>query len=66
MGIRPAVVALIAAPLWRMAKSAKITYKTIIIPIAIVILIWILNVPPVYIVGASILGGLAYGTFRKK
>ncbi|OJV38697.1 MAG: chromate transporter [Bacteroidales bacterium 36-12] len=65
-GIRPAVVALIAAPLWRMAKSAKITYKTIIIPIAVVVLIWVFNIPPAYIVGISILSGLAYGTFRKK
>ena len=65
-GIRPAVVALIAAPLWRMAKSAKITYKTIFIPIAVVLSIWLLNIPPVYVVGASILGGILYGTFRKK
>ena len=65
-GIRPAVVALIAAPLWRMAKSAKITYKTVIIPIAVIVLIWIFKVPPAYVVGISILGGLAYGTFKKK
>lgn len=64
-GIRPAVVALIAAPLWNMAKSAKITWKTAIIPIGIALLIWQANVPPVYIVGASILGGIIYGTFRK-
>lgn len=65
-GIRPAVVALIVAPLWRMAKSAKITYKTIFIPIGVIVLIWLLKVPPVYVVGASILGGILYGTFRKK
>jgi chromate transporter len=65
-GIRPAVVALIAAPLWRMAKSAKITYKTIIIPIAVIVLIWIVKVPPAYVVGVSILGGLAYGMFKRR
>ncbi len=65
-GIRPAVVALIAAPLWRMAQSARITYKTIFIPIAVILMVWLLHVPPVYVVVASILGGLAYGIFRKK
>lgn len=65
-GIRPAVVALIVTPLWRMAKSANITYKTIFIPIAVVLLIGLLNVPPVYVVATSILGGILYGTFRKK
>ncbi len=65
-GIRPAVVALIAAPLWRMAKSAGITYKTVIIPIAAALLIWLAKVPPAYVVGAAILGGLLYGILRKK
>lgn len=65
-GIRPAVVALIAAPLWRMAKSANINYKTIFIPIAVIVLIWIVNVPPAYVVGISILGGLAFGTLKKR
>lgn len=65
-GMRPAVVALIAAPLWNMAKSAKITYKTIFIPIAVIVLIWILKVPPAYVVGATILIAILYGTFRKK
>ncbi len=65
-GIRPAVVALIAAPLWRMAKSANITYKTVFIPIIVIVLIWAFNVPPAYIVVASIIGGLVYGVFRRK
>ena len=65
-GIRPAVVALIAAPLWRMTKSANITYKTVFIPIIVIVLIWAFNVPPAYIVVASIIGGLVYGVFRRK
>lgn len=65
-GMRPAVVALIAAPLWRLSKSAGINAKTIFIPIVAALLIWLFNVPPVYIVGVSILGGIAYGLFRKK
>lgn len=65
-GIRPAVVALIAAPLWRMAKSARITWKTAFIPIGVIVLIFVLKVPPVYVVGISLLGGILWGTFRKK
>ncbi len=57
-GIRPAVVALIAAPLWKMAKSANITWKTAIIPVAAALLIWLCNVSPVLIIGAAIIGGI--------
>ncbi len=40
MGIRPAVVALIIAPVISAAKTAKINIKTVIIPIAVAALIW--------------------------
>ena len=49
-GIRPAVVALIAAPLCRMATSAKITWSTAIIPIAGALLIWLGGLSPVWII----------------
>lgn len=65
-GIRPAVVALIAAPLYKMGKSAGITWKTIIIPIAAVLLIWLGGISPVWIVVAAILGGILYGTINAK
>lgn len=39
-GIRPAVVALIIAPVLNSAKSAKIGIKTIWIPIVVALLIW--------------------------
>lgn len=65
-GIRPAVVALIASPIWKMAKSAKIGYKNIFIPILAVILIWGLNISPVYVVASSIIGGIIYGTYFQK
>lgn len=66
MGIRPAVVALIASPVWKMAKSAKISYKNIFIPVLAAILIWGLHISPVYIVASAILGGIIYGTFIQK
>ena len=49
-GIRPAVVALIAAPLIRMARSAKITWITALIPIVGALLIWLGGVSPVWII----------------
>ena len=54
-GVRPAVVALIAAPLVKMAKSAKITWTTALIPIAAALLIWLGHVNPVWIITATIL-----------
>ena len=53
-GIRPAVVALIAAPLFKMAKSAKISWGTALIPIAAALLIWLGHVNPVWVILATI------------
>lgn len=39
-GIRPAVVALIVAPVITSARAAKINWKTIWIPIAVALLVW--------------------------
>lgn len=53
-GIRPAVVALIAAPLLKLAKSAKISWLTALIPIVAALLIWLLGVNPVWVIVATI------------
>ena len=53
-GIRPAVVALIAAPLFKMAKAAKISWLTSLIPIAAALLIWLGHVNPVWVILATI------------
>ena len=65
-GIRPAVVALIAAPLYKMGKSAGVTRKTIIFPVIAALLVWVLNLSPIYIIIAAILGGLLYGKITHK
>jgi len=65
-GIRPAVVALIAAPVFRMAKSAKINRYNVWIPIAAAILIWLLGVSPIYIIAAAGIGGYVYGQHIKE
>ncbi len=53
-GIRPAVVALIAAPLLKLAKSAKISWLTALIPIAAALLIWLGGVNPVWVIVSTI------------
>lgn len=64
--IRPAVVALIAVPVFSTAKSIGINIKTIIIPIACAILIWHWGVSPMYIVLAAAIGGIIYGKLEGK
>lgn len=53
-GIRPAVVALIAAPLFKMAKAAKISWLTALIPVAVALLIWLGHVNPVWVILATV------------
>jgi chromate transporter len=65
-GVRPAVVALIAAPLVRMASSAKITWATAIIPIAGALLIWLGGLSPVWIILATAATTLLYTYLKEK
>ena len=53
-GVRPAVVALIAAPLFKLAKSAKISWITALIPVAATLFIWLGHVNPVWVILATI------------
>lgn len=62
--IRPAVVALIVAPIYNMSKTAGITLKTAIIPILIAVLIWWLGVSPIWMVLGGIILGIAYGMYH--
>ena len=64
-GIRPAVVALIAAPTFSLAKSAKISLATCWIPIASALAIWLMGVNPVFVILLAGLGGYLYGKFVK-
>ena len=54
-GVRPAVVALIAAPLFKMAKAAKISRFTALIPIAAALLLWLAPVTPIWVILATVL-----------
>ena len=61
MGLRPAVVALIAAPVFRMAKTAKVSWRNCWIPIISALLIWLFGVSPVWVILTAIAGGIVYG-----
>ena len=65
-GIRPAVVALIAIPVFRMAKSAKVNRYNVWIPIAAAFLIWMFGVSPIFIVVAAGVSGYVYGKYLKE
>ena len=64
-GIRPAVVALIAVPTFKLAKSANIRFSNCWIPIVTAGLIYLLGVNPVYIIIAAGLSGYIYGRIVK-
>ena len=60
-GIRPCVVALIAAPTFKMAKTAKIGWTNVWIPVLGAFLIWMFGVSPIWVIVAAGLGGYMYG-----
>ena len=64
-GIRPAVVALIAAPTFRLAKTAGISLTNCWIPIACALAIWALGVSPILIIIIAAVAGYVYGQFIK-
>lgn len=66
MGVRPAVVALIAAPVFRLAQSAKVTWATCWIPILAALLIWLFDVSPILVILAAIVLGFVYGRMKKQ
>lgn len=63
-GIRPAVVALIAVPTFRLAQRAQLNWFTIWIPVVSALLIWLLGVSPICVIIAAGIGGYAYGKLK--
>lgn len=63
-GIRPAVVALIAAPCFSMARTAKINRRNIWIPVVSALLISAFGVSPIYIILVAGVGGYIYGRLK--
>ncbi|MBA7488250.1 MAG: chromate transporter [Prevotella sp.] len=65
-GVRPAVVALIAAPCFKMAKTADITWSSSWIPVVSCLLIWLLGISPIWIILAAGIGGFLWGQYQKR
>lgn len=69
-GIRPAVVALIIAPVISSGKAAHLNWKTIIIPITVALLIWskipVVSNPIIYIVLGAVFGYIYLRSQHKK
>ena len=64
-GIRPAVVALIAVPTFKMAKTAKIGWSNCWIPVACALAIWAMKVSTILIILLAADGGYVYGKYIK-
>lgn len=64
-GIRPAVVALIAAPCINLGRAAHIKITNVWLPVLAALLIWLGGVSPVYIILLVGLGGFMYGKLIK-
>lgn len=64
MGVRPAVIALILVPVFNLSRAAKITYKTVWIPLLAAALVWAWGVSPVYLILLAGLGGYLWGRLK--
>ncbi len=58
MGLRPVVVALIAVPVFNVAKSAGIGWKNVWVPLLSALLIVAFGVSPIYIIMFAAIAGL--------
>lgn len=65
-GVRPCVVALLAAPVFSMAQSARINWKNAWIAILSCLLIWLLGVSPAWVILCAGIGGFLYGYYLRK
>ncbi len=63
-GLRPVVVALIAVPVFNVAKSAKIGWATLWIPVLSALLIVFAGVSPIYIILIAGIAGFLYGRLK--
>ena len=60
MGIRPAVVALIAAPVFTLARKAGVTLRTVWIPLLAALLISLFGISPVLVILIALVLGWLY------
>ena len=66
MGIRPAVIALIAVPMIRMAKKSCKAWWAWLVAIAALVLVAFLNVSPIYIILVVMVIGFSLTYYKEK
>ena len=66
MGVRPAVVALILVPCFKMAKTAKLSYHNIWFTFTCMFLIAAFGISPIWLVLAALVGGYLWGKFGSR
>ena len=62
--LRPVVVGLIAAPCYTAFKASKMTFKTLLIPIIALVLMFFFNLSPIWIIVLGCFGGIGYHKFK--
>lgn len=66
MGIRPAVVALMAAIVFNMARATHIGWRNAWMPIAALLLVWLLGISPMWVIIGAAVAGVIYGFLNDK
>lgn len=66
MGVRPAAVALIAAPVFKLAQSARVVWSNCWIPMLSALLIWLLGVNPIFVILAAVALGLVWARWDSR
>ena len=65
-GLRPVVVALIAAPCYTAIKINKMSFASLLLPLGALGLMWWLHVSPIWIIVGASIGGIVYYSWRTK
>ena len=65
-GIRPAVVALIAVPCFKLGKSAKVTLANLWLPVLVTVAISVAGISPVYVILLVAVAAYIYGRYIKE
>lgn len=64
MGVRPAVVALLACSVFKMAKVADVSVRSIWIPVACVLVVYFFGISPLLVVLVAGIAGFLWGRVR--
>lgn len=66
LGIRPAVVALILAAVYKLMKKSKFTYDKLVVSLVTILIIVIFKTSPVWLVIAGAIGSVAWNKLKVK